>query len=196
MADFAQSMPEPMGLAEFLSFVDQQIATSRWELIDGVPQMMTGGTAAHSLLISNVLGLLDRAARARGCRAMTSFLAAVDDRNMYEPDVLVRCGPIQPAARSASDPVIVVEVLSRSTIRRDRVLKFERYRSLASVQQIIFVYQDSIRIESWMREHGDWRIEPTLHVQREDGLPVPTLGAFVPLADIYDGITPSPLNDD
>jgi Uma2 family endonuclease len=195
MADSAARALEPMTVAQFLAFCDGQTSPERWELIDGVPVMMTGGTAGHSLLIGNVFRALDPAARQRGCRAMTSYLARVSDENAFEPDVLVQCGPIEREHRHTGDPVIVVEVLSRSTLRKDRVLKFEHYRTLEALQQIVFVYQDSVRVESWLRQQGDWMNEPLLLLTPEDQLAFPVLGASAVLADIYDGLRPSPITD-
>jgi Uma2 family endonuclease len=195
MADSAARALEPMTVEQFLAFCDGQTSHERWELIDGAPVMMTGGTAGHSLLIGNVFRALDPPARQRGCRAMTSYLARISDKNAFEPDVLVQCGPIEPNSRHTADPVIVVEVLSRSTLRKDRVLKFEHYRSLDAVQQIVFVYQDSVRVESWLRQQGDWMNEPVLLLTPEDQLAFPVLGASLLLADVYDGLRPSPVTE-
>ena len=75
-------------------------------------------------------------------------------------------------------------------LRTDRVLKFERYRAIPTLRQIVFVYQDSIRIESWLRQHDDWREAPVLLLRPEDSLAVPILGASLALADIYAGVRP------
>jgi len=195
MSDSAARALEPMTVNQFLAFCDGQTSPEKWELIDGAPVMMTGGTAGHSLLIGNLFRLLDAAARQRNCRAMTSYLARISETNAFEPDVLVQCGPINRESRHTSDPAIVVEVLSRSTLRRDRVLKFERYRTLQGLQQIVFVYQDSIRIESWLRQNDEWLAEPLLCVRTEDSLAVPVLGTSIAVPDIYEGVTPSPLNE-
>jgi Uma2 family endonuclease len=113
----------------------------------------------------------------------------------FEPDVLIRCGQRGGTSRTADDATIVFEVLSRSTMRRDRVLKFERYRTMATMQQIVFVYQDSVRVESWLRQHGEWLNEPVLISSIEHSLALPSLGGSLPLEDIYEGVTPSPLNE-
>lgn len=75
-------------------------------------------------------------------------------------------------------------------MRIDRVLKFERYRAIPSLQQIVFIYQDSVRVESWLRQHGDWREEPVLLLKLEDSLAVPVLGASLALADVYANVRP------
>ena len=126
---------------------------------------------------------------------MTSFFIRVSDENAFEPDLLVVCGPLQRDSQFTTEPVVAIEVLSRSTMRVDRVLKFERYRTLPSLQQIVFVYQDSVRLESWLRQHGEWMAEPVLLVRRDDKLAVPVLGAWLPIEEVYAGVTPSPLNE-
>jgi hypothetical protein len=63
------------------------------------------------------------------------------------------------------------------------------------VQQIVFVYQDSVRVESWLRQQGDWMNEPVLLLTPEDQLAFPVLGASLLLADVYDGLRPSPVTD-
>ena len=181
---------EPMSVEELLAFGERRPPDERWELIDGVPFLMTGGTAAHSLILGNLFGPLDACARQRGCRAMTSFLSRISDRSAFEPGILVRCGPIDLGDRYSEDPVLVLEVLSPSTMRRDRVLKFEQYRGLPTLRQIVFVYQDSVRVESWLREGDDWQDEPVLSLALEDSLAVPALGTSLPLREIYEGALP------
>jgi len=181
-----------MTVEDFLAFLDQRSTDERWELIDGVPLMMTGGTFAHARIGGNIDRLLAPAAEKRGCMSLRGFLVEANEISSFEPDVMVRCGEIENTTRRAHDPIVVFEVLSPSTMRTDRVLKFERYRAIPSLQQIVFVYQDSVRIESWLRQHGDWREEPVLFLMLEDSLAIPILGASLPLADIYAGMRPGP----
>jgi len=75
---------------------------------------------------------------------MRGFLAQANNHAAFEPDVVIRCGPTNPRSRAATDPVVVFEVLSPSTMRYDRGTKLERYREIASLKQIVLVYQDSI----------------------------------------------------
>src|SRR3954469_7606001 len=128
-----------MSVEAFLAFCESLPETQSWELIEGVPVMMTGGTAAHSLIIS-LVGVLDPPARRRGCPAMTSFLAWISDRNAFEPDVTVQCGPMAAQSQYTTDPVVAVEVLSRSSMRRDRVLKFEGYRQVGGGSRTVVSY--------------------------------------------------------
>ena len=61
------------------------------------------------------------AARGLACEAMTDGVAVrIDDRTVYEPDALVRCGERTPGeAVTITDPMIVVEVVSPSSAALD-----------------------------------------------------------------------------
>lgn len=190
MSEAAQRRPEPMTIEGFLDFLDGRPAEEHWELIDGTPLMMVGGTLAHARISGNIDRLLAPAAERRGCMSLRGFLVEAGRTSGFEPDVMVRCGEMADESRRAPDPVVVVEVLSPSTMRTDRVLKFERYRTIPALQQIVFVYQDSVRVESWLREHGDWREEPVLLLALDDSLAVPAVGASLPLAAIYASVRP------
>jgi len=188
MTNSALQQPTPMTVDDFLSFVDRKPKHERWELLDGAPVMMVGGTEGHALILGNVLTMLHAPAQRRGCRVLTSFFARATDTSMFEPDVVVRCGPVDPRRRYADDPVVVVEVLSPSTLRYDRGVKLERYREIPSLRQIVFVYQDSVRIESWSRDPDAWSDEATVLVSLDEALAIPAIAADLPLSAVYEDV--------
>jgi Uma2 family endonuclease len=181
----AEAVPrsESMTVDEFLRFIDSkpERENQKWELHDGAPVMMVGGTAAHAIIAGNIDRALFPQARERGCEVMRGFLASAGDRSAFEPDVVVRCGPMNPQNRYAADPVVVFEVLSPSTMRYDRGIKLEGYRGIPSLRQIVFIYQDSIRLESWSRDGGDWAEEPVILLSIDEALPIPALATELPL---------------
>jgi len=64
----------------------------------------------------------------------------VDADTDYEPDAIVNCGPPAPGdAVAATNPVVVVEVLSPSTEAIDLVDKLADYFRLASIQHYLIV---------------------------------------------------------
>jgi len=77
----------------------------------------------------------------------------------------------------------------------DRSEKARRYRAIASLQQLVFVYQDSVRVESWLRQDEGWSRAPKVLVDREDSLALPSLAASLPLQAIYADIVPTPFED-
>lgn len=184
---------EVMGPEAFLAFVETRPSGERWELHGGVARMMVGGTARHARISGNIDHGLFEAARHRGCEILRGLLVEADSVSSFEPDLIIRCGGLPDQSRSVSDPAAVFEVLSPSTMRYDRGLKFDLYRALPSLRQIVFVYGDSVRVESWLRRDESWADEPVVLTRRDDSLAVPVIGASLPLAEIYRDVTPSPL---
>ena len=194
MANGAARKAEAMNVEGFLAFLDARPREEHWELHDGSPRLMVGGTARHSIIAGNIDRALFAAARARGCQVMRDFLVEADDFSAFDPDVMIRCGPLDGEARKTADPSVVFEVHSPSTMRYDRGFKFDRYQAIASLEQIVFVYQDSYRVESWLRRDTNWAERPIVLTRLDDSLAVPVIGASLAMTEIYLDVTPSPLD--
>jgi Uma2 family endonuclease len=108
----------------------------------------------------------------------------IDETTGYEPDVLVRCGdPLDPDAVKVTDPVIVVEVGSRSTHGLDVGLKLTDYFRLASVMHYLLVDTDrrvlthhardtTGRISTRIHHEGSVRLDPPgIDIEVADCLP-------------------------
>jgi Uma2 family endonuclease len=176
-----------MGVAEYQEWVAERPDEERWELIDGEPMLMAPPSERHQLIVANLLRHLASVARDRGGRAIPGIAALSDamDTCAPIPDVMIRCGPMLRDSY-ARDPVLVAEVLSPSTMSRDRDRKTDFYRSIASLQVFLIVYQDEPRIEAWRREAGGgWTKQARGPGETID---LPELGGRLAVADIYDDI--------
>lgn len=127
---------------EFLDWADAQ-PEGRFELADGVVIAMAPERIAHVRAKADAMLALRSAVGAAGLPCET-FLdgvgVRVDDRTMYIPDVIVRCGPKVPnEARELDDPVILVEVVSPSTQSIDSVAKLSGYFRLPSLRHYLIV---------------------------------------------------------
>jgi len=85
--------------------------------------------------------VVEMAANALGCEAMMDGVAVrIDERTVYEPDTLVRCGERTPGeAVTIDDPTIVVEVVSPSLAALDTGTKLVGYFRLPSVRHYLVV---------------------------------------------------------
>ena len=167
----------------------------RFELHDGVIYAMAGGTRAHALISSRALRALGNLADRRGCEAYgPDFYIGITNahgRDLVSPDAWVRCGPSDPQARSADDPVVVVEVLSPSTMAFDRGGKLELYFSIPSLQHVLLVYQHAMRVELWSRTPREGREdswEVTHHEDPAGDIPLAALEGTIPLRGLYEGL--------
>ena len=83
-----------------------------------------------------------------------------------------------------TNPLVVIEVLSRSTENYDRGKKFHKYRALPSFREYILVAQDKVEVEAWsMQDDMAWAIQTLTSL--EEKLHIPSLGIQVPVEDIY-----------
>lgn len=144
---------EPLTFETFITAFGEKDV--RYEMYDGEAFAMSGGSRNHSLVSGNAFSALKQRAKARGCETHGPDLyVRPDDNNnsAMSPDAYVRCGPPPPNdQRYVSDPVVIVEVLSPTTMRFDRGEELHRYFKFASVQHVIILYQDEYRAEMWTR---------------------------------------------
>jgi Uma2 family endonuclease len=142
-------MEQPKQIAfsadEFIAWALEQ-PTGRFELDNGVVVAMAPERVNHAIAKLNATIALRDAIGARGlaCQALPDGMSVrVNDRTVYEPDALVRCGPPLPGdAIEGRDPVIVVEVVSPSSRGIDRGVKLASYFALSSVRHYLIVDTD------------------------------------------------------
>jgi Uma2 family endonuclease len=88
---------------------------------------------------------------------------------------------------TATNPAVIVEVLSKTTEAYDRGRKFEAYRQLPSLREYLLVSQDAPLIERFTRE-GDDRWVLTTVRGLDAVVPLEIIDAELPLAEVYDKV--------
>lgn len=152
----------PMTIREYLDF--EASAESKHEFVDGEIIDMSGGSEPASLITTNILIGLGNALKGKPCRAYDSNLKVrVGNKPRYRyPDALVICGqsefdPDDKRKHTITNPKLIVEVLSPSTERIDRVEKFADYRSIPSFEEYVLVSEHWPTIETYFRQKdGTW----------------------------------------
>lgn len=163
MSSASVAEPPATTVAQFDEFLLSQPDGRLWELVDGRIEMMTNPSENHEQVASNLGAALKISMDRRGCRTYQGGMRIqrsddVGDMFKARPDVLVRCG--SPSNNLyVTDPVVVAEVLSPSTMRLDRRGKLDFYQSLPTVMHIVHAYQDSVRVEHYYRLDGEWEVE-------------------------------------
>lgn len=130
-----------MRVDEFLTWAQAQ--PGRYELVRGEVFAMSPETVGHTKIKGAAYAALRAGIRQRGlpCHALTDGATVrIDDTTAYEPDALVYCGQeLGQAMLEVPNPVIVVEILSRSTRALDVSLKLAGYFRLPSVAHYLIV---------------------------------------------------------
>lgn len=162
MAEAAEKIPKTT-IAEFDAFVAGAGEDREFELIDGVIVSMSNPTETHEQIAANIGAPLKLAMDKRGCRTYQGGIRvqASDDAGAYDkyrPDALVRCGPSENKTY-VTDPIVVVEVLSPSTMDHDRGRKLQFYKLLPTARHIVLAYSDQMRVEHYVRSDEGWRLK-------------------------------------
>jgi len=173
----------PMSLDEFLEWEEQQ--ELRYEFDGFQPVAMTGGTFAHAEIAGNVFFILKGFLQGKPCRAINSDLKILVDGHIRYPDVFVVCTPVAPNATVVSEPVIIFEVLSKSTAHTDLAIKSVEYGATQSVRRYIILEQDRIAAKCFSRANGAWEPE---NIKQGGSISLPEVGLKIALADVYAGI--------
>jgi len=183
--------PEPVTGEAFDRFVDAQADTALFELVEGVIVMMTNPTETHEQIAANVGAPLKLAMDARGCRTYQGGMRVQRsddprDTDKARPDVVVRCGALG-TRNYITDPLVVIEALSPSTIDTDRGPKLDFYKSLPTVRHIALIYQDQMRVEHYRR--GEQGFEIDVLKRPEEALHLEAVEFRIELARIYFDVT-------
>jgi Uma2 family endonuclease len=178
-----------MSLDDFEELLLDKPEDEKWELIDGVlVKGMVGARVEHHIIISNIdYALHDHFRRKRmPCRVFREsfFLKKRENDLAALPDVMVRCGKIEPGATSVDDPIVLFEVVSPGSEGKDRLIKRIAYQRLPSLKHYVLVERDHPFIDHYIRTAEGWRGEVPL--ERLDAvLKLAAIEFEMPVAEIY-----------
>jgi Uma2 family endonuclease len=154
MARATPTPPAPWTVEEFLAWERDQ--PERYEFYSGFIRMMVGETLDHNTIASNIMATLRTRLRGGPCRAFMECKVMSSSELMY-PDVVITCAAVNAKSDVVPEPVVVFEVLSRSTESFDRDHKWLAYQSISSLRQYVLVSQDELRVDVYDREEAGWR---------------------------------------
>lgn len=101
----------------------------RWEIIRGIPYaMVPAPVMKHQRLSMRISFQLERLlARCPLCQTYPTIDWQITEDTVVQPDLLVVCGDYEEREKLLVPPVLVIEILSPSTARKDRGLKYQLY---------------------------------------------------------------------
>ena len=173
-----------MTMAEFLAWEEGQ--EFKYEFDGFEPVAMVGVSAAHSTIQLNVLLSLGNRLRGKPCQPHGSDLKIEVVGRIRYPDAFVVCPQVARDTKIVTNPVVIFEILSDSSDRRDRIMKNEEYRLTPSVQRYVILEQDQPAATVWAREGERW--VGTLF-KGDANLSMPEIDIEIPLAEFYEGLT-------
>lgn len=175
---------------EYLMF--ERTSTIKHEYYHGHIYAMTGAKEAHNIIAGNTIATLHGQVRHKPCRIYPSDMRVKvleTGLNTY-PDITILCG--QPhftdtVHDTVTNPIVIIEILSPSTERYDRGLKFKNYRTISTLMDYILIAQDQPHIENYARqEDGRWALQEA--VGKEASLLITSIECVLRLEDIYEKV--------
>lgn len=187
----ALSLPRRTSYTDYLAV--ESASERRHEFLDGVVVAMAGGSHEHNAIASRFAYLFG-ARLPRGCRSYTPdqrYWIAATGRARYS-DASIICGaPEQPPhdVQAATNPLVILEVLSPSSEGDDEGDKRLDFQALASLEAYVLVAQDERVVKIYRRATpgGAWRHAPDIY-HDGDRFELPALREPIAVAEVYEDI--------
>ena len=169
----------------------------RHAYLDGEIVLMSGGTPDHNKITLNLSATLNFALKRQ------SYEVYVTDQRLWipslriftYPDVMVMAEPIAFAEGRRADrlrrdtltnPLLIAEVLSKSTRSYDKDEKFAAYRTIPSLQEYVLIDQYRLHVEQYCKtETGKWLFSET---DGDATLQLAAIAFQISLSDLYDKV--------
>ena len=153
---------------------------------------MSGASFAHNEIFSNLFGDIAHQLKGKNCKPYGSDLRIHIPKNtLYTyPDISIICGDPEFSHNkydTATNPAVIIELLSKSTRNYDKGEKFTLYRNIEALKEYILVDTEKIYVEKHIRNTDQsWQL--TDYRSLENSFSIVTVQLRVSLKDIYDGV--------
>ncbi|PMB08796.1 hypothetical protein CEN49_08705 [Fischerella thermalis CCMEE 5273] len=170
----------------------EEVAEFKSEYWDGEIVPMAGGSINHNRIVGNVYTYLKFHLRGKNQEPFLSDLRLWIPRyRQYTyPDILVIQG--NPALYNnridtITNPLLIVEVLSKSTQKYDYTDKFRFYRSIPEFREYVLINQYEFQIEQYIKTgKGEWLFR---EYETEDAIiNFVSIGLEMAIANIYESV--------
>lgn len=177
----AEQVPPIRDVDEFLAWEERQ--EQRYEFVDGVIRMMTGGTMLHNWLCQMLSSALNQHLPPH-CRAFTENVKLQVASSILYPDVLVTCDTGDLQASTTTQALMAAEVLLPNTPKREIDRKQRAYLAAPGLRHYLVVSRNMLRVEIFTPFAGGGSRHDV--VEQADGAVVlPGLDFAIPMTAIY-----------
>ena len=175
---------------EYLAF--ERKAEYKNEYVNGEIFAMTGASRRHNLIAGNILGELGQQLKGKPCEVYPGKMRvrSVAARSYVYPDVVVVGREPQfedEYLDTLLNPILIVEVLSKSTESYNRLAKAAYYRTIESLAEYLLVAQEEYRVEQYIKQDdGLWLLSDVRSL--ENVIELKSIGCSLQLRDLYDRV--------
>lgn len=174
-------------------FATERTSDVKYEYYNGHIVAMAGASRQHNSIKENLSIEVGGRLKGGSCRTYSSEMRVkVERTGLYTyPDFIIVCGTPEFEKVDGLDtllnPLVVGEILSDSTEKKDRGFKYLNFQRLPSVREYVLVSQHEVRVERFVRQSD----ETWVHAVFEDpagSFTFASVPVTVPIADIYRGV--------
>lgn len=161
------------------------------EFIDGQVYAMAGAGYNHNCIAGNVFGNLRTHLKGKPCTPFMADMKVRLGKDYVYPDVVVDCSKMSGADTFSENPLLIVEVLSRSTRKTDATVKLLRYINLPSLQEYVLIESDFVSVQV-LRGHKHWLSE---YYFLGDFVTFESIGLTLTVEEIHDRVDNADMNE-
>lgn len=157
--------------ADYLTWSEDE----RWEIIDGVPFLQAAPSPTHQLISGELYRQFANYLLGKTCKAyLAPFCVRLtngeekqneDIMKVVEPDLTIICDKSKIDEKGCNgSPDLIVEVMSPSSIKHDRVTKFNKYEK-AGVREYWIVEPEGRIISVFILQSNDRYGRPEIYTE-------------------------------
>ena len=171
----------------------ERAALEKHEYSQGEIFAMSGASLKHNKIFSNLFRDIAFKIKGKGCRPYGSNLRIHIPKNTLftYPDISIICGEpdlTDDKFDTATNPSVIIELLSKSTRNYDKGEKFTLYRDIDSLQEYILVDTEKVYVEKHIRNaDNSWQI--TEYKTLDSSFIITTFSLSFLLKDIYEDLS-------
>ncbi len=173
---------------EYLEF--EKPSPIKHEYVDGQIFAVAGESKNHNRIVGDLFLAISQHLTNSKCEVFVENIKVkVRPTLFYYPDLIVICEVSEESSGEdeyiAENPILIVEVLSKSTARTDRIEKMNEYLKLPGLREFAIIAQDQMRVEVYRHQHAGESWQGEIYTDANHETVFESVGAKVKIANIY-----------
>ena len=180
---------------DYLSWPEDE----RWEIIDGIALMQATPSPLHQRISMNLSSAFHVYLKGKQCQVFAApFTVRLPmnsgetterkNKNIVEPDIVIICDKSNLDKNGYSGaPTLIVEIVSKSSVKRDQVLKLNKYET-SGVKEYWIIIPENQSIMKYTLDEQEHYNKPAIYAVAEDDEIGSTIfpDLVIKLSDIFD----------
>jgi Uma2 family endonuclease len=170
----------------------ERVSLDKHEYFQGEIFAMSGASIPHNIVFRNTFLDLGNKLKGKSCEPFGSDLRIhIPESTLYTyPDLSIICGEIETTDANfdtATNPTVIIEILSKSTRGYDKGDKFALYRQIKSLQEYLLIDSERVLVEKYIRNKDEsWQLNEYRNLELTFDLA--SVKVVLQLSDIYEGV--------